>query len=84
MITALTWTNLAAAFGVELAGLAAFGIWGAHAVSPAPGRWALAIAVPLTAAILWGLFCAPQASVPLPSPAVTAIKLACSPPPPSP
>lgn len=76
MIAALAWANLLTIFGVELAGLAAFGLWGAQAVSPAPGRWALAIAVPLTAAVLWGLFCAPRASIPLNGPAVAAIKLA--------
>jgi len=76
MIAALSWTNLLAVFCVELAGLAAFGLWGAQAVSPAPGRWGLAIALPLAAAILWGLFCAPRASIPLPGPAVAAIKLA--------
>lgn len=70
------WVNLTVAFVVELLGLVAFGLWGAQAVSPAPGRWALAITLPLTAAVLWGLFCAPHASVPLPGPAIAGIKLA--------
>jgi hypothetical protein len=73
--TAIVWGNLTAIFAVELAGLVAFGVWGAQAVSPTPGRWALAITLPLTAAVLWSLFCAPHALVPLPGPAVTVIKL---------
>jgi len=75
VIAALAWANLTATFLVELAGLAAFGVWGAQAVSPPAGRWALAIAVPLLVAVVWGLFCAPRAAVALPGPAVAAVKL---------
>jgi len=76
MIAALSWTNLLAVFCVELAGLAAFGLWGPRRCHrhPAAGGWRSRS--PLAAAILWGLFCAPRASIPLPGPAVAAIKLA--------
>lgn len=76
MIKAVAWLNLAIVFCVELAGLAAFAVWGAQAVRPTPGRLTLAIATPLVAATLWGLFCAPRAAVSLPAPAVVGIKLA--------
>lgn len=75
MIAVIAWTNLTVIFAVELAGLAAFGIWGVQAVSPTAGRWALAITLPLAAAVLWALFCAPRAWVALPGPAVAGIKL---------
>lgn len=75
MIVALAWVNLLVVFCVELAGLAALAVWGAQAVTPLLGRWILAIGLPLTAAVLWGLFCAPRATVALPAPAVAGIKL---------
>lgn len=58
MIAALSWTNLLAVFCVELAGLAAFGLWGPRRCHrhPAAGGWRSRS--PLAAAILWGLFCA--------------------------
>lgn len=71
----LAWANLAVIFVVELAGLAAFGLWGSQAVSWSPGRWALAIVLPVVAALIWGLFCAPRAAVALPYAAVVAIKV---------
>lgn len=75
MIAAVAWANLTVSFLVEVAGLAAFGVWGAQAVAPVAGRWALAIAAPLLAAVVWWLFCAPKATVALPGPAVGVIKL---------
>lgn len=75
MIAVLGGVNLAVVFGSELASMAAFSVWGAQAVSPVAGRWALAIAAPAVAAVIWGLFCAPEARVPLPGAAVLAVKL---------
>jgi hypothetical protein len=76
VIAAVAWANLAVSFLVEVAGLAAFGVWGAQAVPPVAGRWALAIAAPVLAAAVWWLFCAPTATVALPGPVVGTIKLA--------
>lgn len=75
MIAVLAGLNLAVIFGVELAGLVAFGVWGAHAVPEPAGRWFLALTAPIAAAALWGLFCAPKATIPIPDPAAIAIKL---------
>lgn len=76
MIPVLAWVNVLIVFCVELAALAAFAIFGAHAVSSSPWRWLMAVALALAAAIVWGMFCAPRAVVPLPPVAVTGIKLA--------
>lgn len=57
--------NLAVKFLLELAALAAFGLWGA---SIASGVFAvlLAIGLPVVVAILWGRFAAPRARRRLP------------------
>jgi hypothetical protein len=57
--------NLVVKFLLELAALAAFGLWGA---SIASGVWAvlLAIGLPVVVAILWGRFAAPRARRRLP------------------
>jgi hypothetical protein len=57
--------NLAAKFLLELAALAAFGLWGA---SIASGVWAvlLAIGLPVIVALMWGRFAAPRARRRLP------------------
>ena len=57
--------NLVVKFLLELAALAAFGLWGA---SIASGVWAvlLAIGLPVVVAILWGRFAAPRARRQLP------------------
>ena len=75
MIAAVAWANQAVVFGVELAGVAAFAVWGAQATPPVAARWALAVAAPLAAVTVWALFCAPASTVELPGPAVAAIKL---------
>jgi hypothetical protein len=57
--------NLALKFLLELAALAAFGLWGA---SISDGVWAvlLAISLPVVAAALWGTLAAPKARRRLP------------------
>lgn len=57
--------NLAVKFLLELAALAAFGLWGA---SIASGVFAvlLAIGLPVVVAVLWGRFAAPRARRRLP------------------
>jgi hypothetical protein len=53
--------NIALSFVLEIAMLAAYAHWGYHAVT-GPLRWLLAIAAPLLAAVVWGLFLAPKAT----------------------
>ena len=57
--------NLAMKFLLELAALAAFGLWGAS-ISSGPTAVLLAIALPALAAALWGTLAAPKARRRLP------------------
>jgi Protein of unknown function (DUF2568) len=57
--------NLAVKFLLELGALAAFGVWGAS-LAGGVAAVALAIALPLVAAVLWGIFAAPRAARRLP------------------
>ena len=52
--------NLVLKFLLELAALAAFGLWGASAAGGAAAVL-LAIGLPVAAAVLWGTFAAPRA-----------------------
>ena len=67
--------NLAVKFLLELAAFAALAYWGA---TTGHGAWAvlLAIAAPLAAVIVWGLFAAPRARRRLPLPARAPLELA--------
>jgi hypothetical protein len=56
--------NLALRFLLELALLAALGVWGAHAGATGFLSDTLAVAAPLAAVILWGAFVSPKARVP--------------------
>jgi hypothetical protein len=63
MATTWNWAWLTVAFVSELAALAALAQWG-WSVSTATGpRLLLAVGTPLVAAVLWGLFAAPNAPV---------------------
>jgi len=53
--------NLALRFLLELALLAALGLWGARAGATGLLSAILAVAAPLAAAILWGAFVSPKA-----------------------
>jgi hypothetical protein len=57
------WTWAGVAFAAELGALGALGYWGAASGGTTIGRWLLALGLPLAAAVLWGLFAAPQAVV---------------------
>jgi Protein of unknown function (DUF2568) len=57
--------NLALRFLLELAALAALAYWGAQTGSGA-AKVVLAMAAPLAAAIVWGLWCAPRSRRRLP------------------
>ena len=54
--------NLGLAFLVELIALGVFAWWGALTGGSFPAKLALGIGTPLVAAVLWGLFAAPQAT----------------------
>src|SRR4051812_50097810 len=56
------WTWLTVAFVSELAALAALAVWGWSASGSTPVRIVLAVGMPLVAAVLWGLFAAPNAT----------------------
>ena len=58
--------NLALRFLLELCALGALGYWGYQAGSGPLVKIALAIGAPLLAAVVWGAFIAPKASVPVP------------------
>ncbi|MEU6563972.1 YrdB family protein [Nocardia nova] len=60
------WTNLTLAFVMELAALAALGVWGWKVADAAAIKVVSAIGAPLIAAVLWGLFAAPQAAFDIP------------------
>ena len=57
--------NLALAFGLELAALVAFGLWGYSLSSNPFLQVVLATAAPLLVAVLWGTFLSPRASIAL-------------------
>lgn len=59
--------NLALRFLLELAALGSLGYWGGTAPAGAAARTALAVALPLAAAVFWGMFVAPRARVVLPT-----------------
>ena len=61
----LTSANLALKFLLEVAALAAFAYWGAE-TGGMPVSLVLAIATPVAAAVLWGVFAAPKSSRRLP------------------
>ena len=58
--------NLGLRFFLELCILAALGYWGFQTGDSAPLKVILGIGAPLIAAVLWGVFISPKASVRLP------------------
>ena len=63
MAQAWNWMWLALAFAAELAALAALGHWGFVTGGSTLGRVLLGTGTPVVAAVLWGVFAAPQAPV---------------------
>jgi Protein of unknown function (DUF2568) len=55
------WTGATAAFGAELAALAALAAWGFALPIVPVARIAAGVGVALAAAVVWGLFAAPRA-----------------------
>lgn len=68
---------LALAFLLELAMLAAAGWSGFTLDAGWPVRLLAGLGVPLLLAVVWGVFCSPRASVPLPAPAKLGVQAAC-------
>ena len=62
MITALKALNLALAFALELAALAAFAYLGFNMGDSAVIHVVLGVGMPLLGAVLWGIFAAPKSS----------------------
>ncbi len=60
------WANLTLAFAMELAALAALALWGWKVADAAAIKVVAAIGAPLIAAVVWGLFAAPQATFDIP------------------
>jgi hypothetical protein len=76
VLSALQGTNLAVRFALELSALGALAYWGFQ-LSASPGVRVLAgLGAPLVAAVAWGLFASPRATVQLPAPAQLAVQLA--------
>ena len=67
--------NLALAFVLELCMLAALGYWGFTLDQELAIRIVAGIGAPLLAAVIWGLFLAPKASIPLREPFRLLLKL---------
>ncbi|MCB0157212.1 MAG: YrdB family protein [Caldilineaceae bacterium] len=53
--------NEALSFGLELALLVAFGLWGYRMAAGTWTSWVLAVALPLVLILLWGAILAPKA-----------------------
>lgn len=62
-------------FLVELGALAAFGYWGFHIDKGLLVNIVAGIGAPLAVAILWGLFIAPKASIPVTPPLRAALQI---------
>lgn len=75
MLSALRPFNLALAFLLELAMLAAFAGWGIYTGQSVPGKIGLGIGIPLVVSVIWGLFMAPRSSTRLRGAAYLALKL---------
>jgi hypothetical protein len=68
MVAGLKLANLGLAFALELCMLAALAYWGIRTGHGLGMRIALGVGAPLLAAVLWGLFMAPQATWAAPEP----------------
>lgn len=75
MLFGLKSINLALAFLLELAMLAAFAVWGIYTGQSTLGKIGLGIGIPLAAAVIWGLFMAPRSSMRLQGAAYLVLKI---------
>ncbi|MEU8530370.1 MULTISPECIES: YrdB family protein [Streptomyces] len=70
----LHWINEVLAFLLELAALAVLAWWGWQSVENTVLRLLVAVAAPAAAAVVWGLFASPKATIVLPLAGVLAVK----------
>ena len=68
--------NLALRFGLELCARGALGYWPLRSVRALLPRVSLAVAAPLLAAVVWGVFVSPKAPVAVPGPLHLGLQLA--------
>jgi hypothetical protein len=66
VLVLLKGANLALAFLLELCALGAFGYWGFKTGSATLSKVGFGIGAPLLGALIWGVFVAPRAAVPVP------------------
>ncbi|PTA43660.1 YrdB family protein [Micromonospora sp. RP3T] len=64
-------------FLLEVALLAAAGFWGFTLDAGWPVRLLAGLGAPLILALVWGLFCSPRATVPLPAAAKLGVQATC-------
>jgi len=65
MVEVIKSGNLALRFLLELAALAALGIWGFHTGNGVALKWLLGIGAPLAFTVVWGTFGSPGAPYPI-------------------
>ena len=75
MLTAIKLANVSLRFVLELCVLVALGYWGFQVGRSVPLKTLLGIGAPLLAAVVWGVFVAPKASVPVPDPLHLVLEL---------
>lgn len=63
MLTAICTANLGLRFTLELCALAALAYWGVRTGGSTPAKIALAVGAPLLAAVVWGTFVSPNATI---------------------
>ncbi|MEV5956782.1 YrdB family protein [Streptomyces sp. NPDC051987] len=73
--TSLRVINEGLAFLLEVVALAVLARWGWQAMDTAAARLLLAVAAPAAAAVLWGLFAAPKARIPVRLAGVLTVKV---------
>jgi hypothetical protein len=66
VVKSLTWANATVRFLLELCMLAAFAYWGSRSTGSTAANVAVAIAAPLAAIAVWGVFMAPRSQNRLP------------------
>jgi len=75
MVMAFQAANLALSFLLELCTLAALGYWGFHTGRNMPMAVVLGVGAPLLAALVWGTFVAPKATIPVSAPLHIALQI---------